>query len=1224
MYKGRYINAPLPADLPVSVSTKFLRCLYWGVLAVYAAVVVGVLGLRYAVLPRIDQWRPQIERQASEVLGAQVRIGAVSADWSGLNPRLRLSTVHVYEPGQSDPVVTLPRVAAVLGWSSVLRLAPRFLSLRIEGADLDVRRDPDGTIRVAGRSLDPKAGAGGDSPWLAWLLRQRQIGLYDLTVRWHDAQRQAPELVLSNVNLLVRNGTLAHRFALSARPPAALAAGIELRGEIDRGLFAPVQAPSRWNGQLYAQVDDAEPAAWAPWLALPALEGRVAARGWLRLADGAVQDLTLDTALRGLRWRLPDGAGSVAVATARARLEGEPGDLLQRRGLPLRGGDAAHGLRLAGEAAGLQVGLPHLFETPELVVDALTLDGRLRRPQGQAATLDLRQLHLSNADLDLRLYGAWRGEGRTAAGTADLRGTLSRASMPAIHRYLPAVVSPMARRWLAQGLQAGEARDAALTLKGDLADFPYTQGRQGEFRVSGAYDDGVVDYAPARPGRQGWPRLQGLSGSFVVDKTALALTSAGGYIETGAQQRIDLGPLQATIPDMEHDAQLTVDGDSSGDVSAYLALVRNSPLGRMLHGALSDAQGSGQWRVPLKLQIPLMRVRDARVDGRIAFQDNRFRFSDGMPSLSRLSGTLAFSETGLQAQDIQGVFLGGPARISGRLDGSGQALQFSGTLPASGLQELARTPLLERFSGKTSYEGSLSYGRGKALSVTVRSPLTGLAVDLPAPLGKPAGTERPLHLEWEPASDAGTPGRRWLSGGLGTDVNLLLEHDPDDRAGTFFSRGALGAGRAATLPLRGMRIAGSVAAFDLDAWERVADGVAAADEQEGKRPAGAEGSVLPRLDEISLDTEALTVAGHRFDAVKLQARRPTPTQWRVQLDARQAAGTLEWTEAAGTVAGKVVARLSRLAIGAEEDDARQAAAQAVDQAGEGFSDIPAIDLQAQSFNLYGHELGRLELLGTNLERGGLWRLDKLTLGNDAATLQATGTWKLKGADRGLTVDASADFRDLGAYLEDMGLGQVVSGGSGTVRGKLSWRDLPWRRDLTELQGHARVSLDKGRFVHVNSRTARLLELLSLQSLQRLARLEMDPAGVLREGFPFDTVRGDVSVSKGVVSTDGYKINGPVAAIVLGGTSDIVAERWDLQAVVIPNLDASGAAVATALAVNPLIGLGAFLTQWLLKQPLARAMTMEYTVTGSWDDPKLAPVEPQSTPMPKSVEEHIEH
>ncbi len=63
-------------------------------LAIYVVVAVGVLGVRYWVLPRIDQWRPEIEAYASRALGSRVEIGAIQANWRGLNPRLELSSVE--------------------------------------------------------------------------------------------------------------------------------------------------------------------------------------------------------------------------------------------------------------------------------------------------------------------------------------------------------------------------------------------------------------------------------------------------------------------------------------------------------------------------------------------------------------------------------------------------------------------------------------------------------------------------------------------------------------------------------------------------------------------------------------------------------------------------------------------------------------------------------------------------------------------------------------------------------------------------------------------------------------------------------------------------------------------------------------------------------------------------------------------------------------------------
>ena len=55
--------------------------------------------------------------------------------------------------------------------------------------------------------------------------------------------------------------------------------------------------------------------------------------------------------------------------------------------------------------------------------------------------------------------------------------------------------------------------------------------------------------------------------------------------------------------------------------------------------------------------------------------------------------------------------------------------------------------------------------------------------------------------------------------------------------------------------------------------------------------------------------------------------------------------------------------------------------------------------------------------------------------------------------------------------------------------------------------------------------------------------------------------------------------------------------------VVPNLDMSGASVAAGI-INPIVGVGAFLTQWLLKAPLSKAMTVHYDVSGTWADPQL--------------------
>ena len=52
----------------------------------------------------------------------------------------------------------------------------------------------------------------------------------------------------------------------------------------------------------------------------------------------------------------------------------------------------------------------------------------------------------------------------------------------------------------------------------------------------------------------------------------------------------------------------------------------------------------------------------------------------------------------------------------------------------------------------------------------------------------------------------------------------------------------------------------------------------------------------------------------------------------------------------------------------------------------------------------------------------------------------------------------------------------------------------------------------------------------------------------------------------------------------------------------------------ATAINPAVGLGSFLAQWLLRQPLQSATTQEFRITGGWADPQVEKVtRPATTP-----------
>jgi len=320
-----------------------------------------------------------------------------------------------------------------------------------------------------------------------------------------------------------------------------------------------------------------------------------------------------------------------------------------------------------------------------------------------------------------------------------------------------------------------------------------------------------------------------------------------------------------------------------------------------------------------------------------------------------------------------------------------------------------------------------------------------------------------------------------------------------------------------------------------------------------------------------------------------------------------------WHAARTGHAAHVEVQFDRLALGAESRSpaARADLASRMRELPDAFT-LLNLDVRIGAFSAYGHALGELTLKG--VAQGNAWVLESLRLAGKGVQVQGKGQWQLRGAERGLKLEAQANITNLGAYLAQMGLDSVMQQGQGGIQAQIFWNDFPWRTDLAQVQGTLDIHLEKGRFNRVHSRAARMLELLSIQSLQRFARLDWNLDGLTREGYPFDLLRGAVILQDGKLQTHDFRVVGPVGTIAASGTADVQKQTQDLRALVIPNLDMSGAALAAGFVVNPVVGVGALLTQWLLKGTVQDAMAVQYRVRGTWDEPEIETIQ-AGTPSP---------
>jgi uncharacterized protein YhdP len=169
--------APIaPATRTLKTLSAAARLLLWVVLSVWVVVALSWGTLHGIIVPRISEWRPELERWASASVGVAVTLGDIRAEsrrseqgwWPALVPAIELHDVRLFDPAGRE-ALHLPLVRTSMSVRSLWRLG--FEQVVIDRPVLDMRRTVDGRLEVAGLELGL---ATGESTGLDWLLAQSE------------------------------------------------------------------------------------------------------------------------------------------------------------------------------------------------------------------------------------------------------------------------------------------------------------------------------------------------------------------------------------------------------------------------------------------------------------------------------------------------------------------------------------------------------------------------------------------------------------------------------------------------------------------------------------------------------------------------------------------------------------------------------------------------------------------------------------------------------------------------------------------------------------------------------------------------------------------------------------------------------------------------------------------------------------------------------------------
>ncbi len=293
----------------------------WGLVVIWLLLIMVWSGLHFLIVPRIAEFRPLLEQQASRALGVKVKVGAVAALSNGLIPSFELRDVRLLD-AQDREALHLPSVLAALSPRSLLGLG--FEQLYVEAPVLDVRRSADGQFWVAGLPISNAEQSDGVAA--DWVFSQAELVVRRGTVNWTDEMRGAPPLALTGVNAVLRNRHRKHSLRLDASPPADWGDAIQLLGDFKQPLLSTHAGDwHQWDGQLYgffSQIDLAQLRPYAD-VGVQVEQGTGALRVWMDVSRGAWAGGTADVVLRDAKVQVDRKLEPLEVRWASGRLGGQ-------------------------------------------------------------------------------------------------------------------------------------------------------------------------------------------------------------------------------------------------------------------------------------------------------------------------------------------------------------------------------------------------------------------------------------------------------------------------------------------------------------------------------------------------------------------------------------------------------------------------------------------------------------------------------------------------------------------------------------------------------------------------------------------------------------------------------------------------------------------------------------------------------------------------------------
>ena len=869
----------------------------------------------------------------------------------------------------------------------------------------------------------------------------------------------------------------------------------------------------------------------------------------------------------------------------------------------------------------LQLDTPNIMRQP-LKFDALDSEGTWKM-SADGVDVEFTRVAFANADLAGEFNGRYsrhhangaKSKEEKGPGSLDIKGKLTRAKALAVANYLPNAAA-QTREYIEWAVRNGEISSAEFALKGEIFEFPFHKGKGGNFRLAAKVKGLDFRYAT------GWPIAEKINGELVFENTGFM-----AKVESGQFFNAKLKATTIAVDDFAlRPYLLSIQGQTDANGEDVARFLRESPLISGVGAFTKSVAIEGPGSLELSMKIPIGAIDQGKVATKI---NGKYTLRRGQakpvvgPLVTALTGSVDFTESGVKSSGIVGTAYGNPLTLSINSGNDGVVTDFAGRAEVSQLTDVLPFPMPQQVKGVTDFNGRITTKEGGA-EIVIDSSLVGVASSLPAPLTKRSDEARKLRVT---IADTGQKNEKisvTLAGNAMAGVAPAAADASTSRIDARFQRrfdttgnalGLRGGVASVGVPVNeavvpeGLWFAGTMPLLDFDLWRQAVDNfypaVVAKTPDSAARPVDKSAIEIAGFD---FKLGGLVAYGRPFDTMTLKGRH-AGDDWRLTVDSDDAVGDISWRAAAFGDRGAVRARLQKLVVADEVPPPKGSTAGSAAPLIETgrVADFPALDIIAEKFFLKDRELGKLELRATPM--GDNWRVDQLAISIGHAKLMMDGLWQRYGdpqrapgiTEKSLTtMNLKVESSNLNALFSQFGFGDQLKRGTGKLEGKLSWPGHVYQFQTATLSGQFQIEGRNGQFAKIPVGAGKLLSLISLQSIPR--RFTLDFRDVFSEGFAFERIDGNIKINNGIMFTDNFEIVGTAANVKMSGDVSLPAEQTNLKLTVVPSLG-EGVAIGAGVVLGPVGGLGVLLAQKLLQG----ALSYEYAVTGSWDNPQVVKI-----------------